>query len=377
MEKEKKETILEEVVDPSGAMPTENIAIKNLQNLNDSDNLEEEEEEGEVIDRSVAKTLSPGRLVLKRFFRSKLSMVGVVIIFALFAFSIFGPFFSPWGETEVDDSLGPVQYMQSVIEYKGADGVTYKAFNVTYTQSPVNTKAPPSKDHWLGTDGKGMDVLTRLMYGGRISLSLGFLVVFLQTALGVLLGGLAGYFGKWVDMLIMRIVDIFNCLPTLPILLIASAVLDANGIDQKYRIYFLMVILTIFGWTGIARMVRGQILSLREQEYMVAAEAAGLPVSRKIFNHLVPNVMPQLLVSMTLSLGGVILSESTMSYLGLGVPMPYAAWGTMISAANDPVILSNFFNIWVPPGIMIVLAVLAFNFIGDGLRDAYDPKSKR
>ena len=222
-----------------------------------------------------------------------------------------------------------------------------------------------------------MDVLTRLMYGGRISLTISFIVVFMEVILGVILGGLAGYFGKWVDTLIMRIVDIFNCLPSLPLMLIIGAILDALGIKASVRIYYMMAFLTFFGWTGIARIVRGQILSLREQEFMVSATARGLSTKRKIFSHLIPNVMPQLIVSMTLGLGSVILSEATLSYLNLGVPKPYAAWGGMIGDIKDPIILQNYPNLWIPAGLCIVLAVLAFNFIGDGLRDAFDPKSKK
>lgn len=222
-----------------------------------------------------------------------------------------------------------------------------------------------------------MDVFVRLMYGGRVSLTLGFLVVILQTIFGIILGGLAGYFGKWVDTLIMRIVDIFNCLPSMPILLIISAVLDGMELDQKFRIYYLLGIMTLLGWAGIARMVRGQILYLREQEFMVAAEALGLSVPRKIFRHLIPNIMPQLIVQMTLGLGGIILTESTLSYLGIGIPIPYAAWGTMISAAQKPEILKYYPNLWIPAGCLIVIAVLAFNFVGDGLRDAFDPKASR
>ena len=138
-----------------------------------------------------------------------------------------------------------------------------------------------------------------------------------------------------------------------------------------------MVIITIFGWSGTARLVRGQILSLREQEYITAAEVMGLPTWRKIFKHLIPNVMPQLIVSMTLGLGSVILYESTLSYLGLGVQLPKAAWGSMIATANDPQILSYHVNMWLPAGIMIVIAILGFNFVGDGLRDAMDPKARK
>ena len=216
------------------------------------------------------------------------------------------------------------------------------------------------------------------MYGGRISLTLGFVVVILETLLGVFLGGLAGYFGKWVDMLIMRIVDIFNCIPTLPIMLIISYMLDANGVADMPKLYIMMAMLTLIGWAGVARMVRGQILYLREQEYMMAAECTGISVWRKLFKHLLPNVLPQLIVSMTLGLGGIILTEATLGFLGLGVPADFATWGNMINVLTSEVSYWGAYpNQWVPVGICIVLAVLAFNFVGDGLRDAFDPKMKR
>ncbi len=332
----------------------------------------------EEVEEETYKEMSPIRLILRRFFRSKLSIVGLILIILLFIFSFFGPLiYSRWGETEVDRSE-----VTSIIEipytYTDQDGNQIEIIQQIEIITTINDKAKPSKDHILGTDEKGMDIFTRLMYGGRISLTIGFIVVILETIIGITLGGISGYFGGWVDQLIMRIVDIFNCIPTLPILLIASAVLDSfPNLEANMRIYYLMVIITIFGWSGTARMVRGQILSLREQEYITATEVMGLPTWRKIFKHLIPNVMPQLIVSMTLGLGSVILYESTLSYLGLGVQVPYAAWGTMIASSNDPVVLSNYLNMWLPAGIMIVLAVLGFNFVGDGLRDAMDPKAKK
>ena len=180
-----------------------------------------------------------------------------------------------------------------------------------------------------------------------------------------------------MDQLIIRIVDIFNCVPTLPMLMIVGVALEANDIDGIAKLYIMMAMLTLFGWAGTARLVRGQILSLREQEFMISAEAAGLPVWRKIFRHLIPNVMPQLIVSMTLGLGGIILTEATLGYLGIGLPSVYATWGNMINAAANNTALRLYPNLWVSPGICIVLAVLAFNFVGDGLRDAFDPKSRR
>ena len=347
--------------------------------MGDKELLETEVVESESQEKEETyKEMSPMKLILRRFFRSRLSVVGLVILVFLFAFAFLGPVvYNQWGETEVDRT--------QVITYIDVEKTYINEFGeeITVIQrleiASDNLKAAPSWDHLLGTDEKGMDIFTRLMYGGRISLLIGFIVVILETILGVILGGIAGYFGGKVDQLIMRIVDVFNCIPTLPILLIASAVLDSLSryIDPSNRIYFLMLIITIFGWSGCARMVRGQILSLREQEFIVATEVMGLPTWRKIFKHLIPNVMPQLIVNMTLGLGSVILYESTLSYLGLGVQVPYAAWGTMISSSKDPVILSYYMNMWLPAGILIVLAVLGFNFVGDGLRDAMDPKSKK
>ena len=235
----------------------------------------------------------------------------------------------------------------------------------------------PSAEHWLGTDANGMDVLTRLMYGGRISLIIGFVVVLLETVLGVILGGIAGYFGKWVDSLIMRIVDIFNCIPGYPIYIIMGAIMDAEKVDPIQRIFFLMIALGILGWPSIARIVRGQILSLREQEFMTATEATGISVNRRIFRHLVPNVIPQLIVIDTMNLGGIILTEATLSFLGLGVKYPLASWGSIINAVSNIYVMTNYLFVWIPAGMLILLTVLGFNFIGDGLRDAFDPKMKR
>jgi peptide/nickel transport system permease protein len=241
----------------------------------------------------------------------------------------------------------------------------------------ISMYSPPSWAHPLGTDGNGMDVLTRLMYGGRVSLLIGFVVVLLETFLGVVLGGIAGYFGKWIDNLIMRLVDIFNCLPGLPLFIIMGAIMDAEKVKPTYRIFILMAAMGILGWPGIARVVRGQILSLREQEFMTAAEATGISVKRRIFRHLVPNVIPQLIVIATMTLGGVILTEATLSFLGLGVKYPLASWGSIINAVSNIYVMTNYWYVWIPAGFLILLTVLGFNFIGDGLRDAFDPKMKQ
>ena len=338
----------------------------------------------ELVEEEVHyKEMSPTRMVVRRFFRSRLSLVGVIMLASLFIFAFLGPpvvhlFGYQWAETETDHST-VIKRATSILDVKTKDpsGNEHEVIQFVEVEVGVNSYASASSSHFLGTDEKGMDVFIRLMYGGRISLTLGFVVIILETIIGILMGGLAGYFGGKMDQLIMRLVDILNCIPTLPILLIASVVIDSWEIESSVRIYYLMLIMTVFGWSGIARMVRGQILYLREQEFIVACEVMGIPVWRRILKHLVPNIMPQLIVSMTLGLGGIILYESTLSYLGLGIPMPYAAWGTMISSSTDPVTMASYPNLWIPAGILIVAAVLAFNFVGDGLRDAMDPKSKR
>ncbi len=336
-------------------------------------------EEEVPLDKNI-KLMSPTQMIVRRFFRSKLSVIGLIMVVGLFLFSFLGPFvYTKWEEDEVDKS-GVMTYTGNEFTYVDENGVSHTVLQTTETWSADNSFAPPSADHLLGTDDQGYDVFTRLMYGGRISLLISFIAVFSITIIGVVIGGIAGYFGGVVDNIIMRVCDVLMCLPGIPILLILSTLLQANGVHPKYRIYWLMLYLTIFSWSGTARLVRGQILSLREQEYMVAAEAMGYSTTRKIFKHLVPNVMPQLIVQMTLSLGSMILYESTLSYLNLGVQAPYAAWGTMIniiSGGDGANIIQNNFNVWGAPGVCIIIAVLGFNFVGDGLRDALDPKMRR
>ncbi len=235
----------------------------------------------------------------------------------------------------------------------------------------------PTPEHPLGTDKNGMDMLTRLMYGGRVSLVIGFIVVFISVLLGVIMGGISGYFGGWVDNLIMRIVDIFYCIPSTPLLIIIGAAMDGMRVDPTIRMFYLMLILGFLGWPGIARMVRGQILSLREQEFMTATESSGLSVYRRIFKHLIPNVIPQLIVTATMSLGSTIITEATLSFLGLGVKFPFASWGNIINDVSNSHVLTSYWFIWIPAGVCLMLTVLGFNFIGDGLRDAFDPKMKR
>ena len=288
-----------------------------------------------------------------------------------------------------NDLIAAVENGEKSFKYTSEDGVEaeyilkFDADTNSYdVKQEIDTKvfdtySAPSKAHWLGTDRNGMDMLTRLMYGGRISLMIGFIVVFLESFLGIIMGGISGYFGGWIDGLIMRIVDIFYCIPSMPIIIIIGAAMDAANVPSLTRMIYLMLILGFLGWAGVARLVRGQILSLREQEFMTATEACGIAPSRRIFRHLIPNVMPQLIVYMTMGLGETIILEATLSFLGLGVRFPFASWGNIINDVNDTFVLTNYWFIWIPAGLLLLTTVLAFNIVGDGLRDAFDPKMKR
>ena len=235
----------------------------------------------------------------------------------------------------------------------------------------------PSSEHWLGLDNNGMDLMTRLMYGGRVSLMVGFVVIFIEVFIGIIIGGISGFFGGVVDTALMRFVDLFNSIPFYPMVLIFGSVMDALEVEPMVRIFLLMAILGILGWTGVARLVRGQILSLREQDFMIATEATGIRTSRRIFKHLVPNVMPLMIVYASSGLGGIIITEATLGFLGLGIKYPLASWGSIINTASDAFVMTNYWFMWIPAGMLILLTVLGFNFVGDGLRDAYDPKMRR
>ncbi|MBR2835492.1 MAG: ABC transporter permease [Coriobacteriales bacterium] len=276
----------------------------------------------------------------------------------------------------VYDENGNLLYSNAEIQITQRNTGEY-VINCDQKNYVIDRYAPPSFAHPLGTDGDGFDVMARIMYGGRISLMVGFVVIIIEVILGIIMGGIAGYYGGWVDNLIMRLVDVFYCLPMLPIMIIIGAMMDAARMDTYLRLMVMMAALGLMGWASVARLVRGQILMLREQEFMVATEATGIRVRDRIFRHLIPNVMPQLIVIATMGIGGVILTESTLSFLGLGVKHPLATWGTIINSVSSASAMAHYAFIWIPVGLLISLTVVAFNFVGDGLRDAYDPKSKK
>ena len=226
----------------------------------------------------------------------------------------------------------------------------------------------------MGTDNLGRDVFARLVNGGKMTMTIGALSVVIEMIIGVILGGLAGYFGGWVDMLIMRVAEVISSMPFIPFAMILSAVMGTR-VTVGQRMYIIMVILGILSWPGLCNLVRAQMLSQREMEYVVAAKTMGVKESKIIFKHIIPNVMSVCLVSITLAFGTSMLTESTLSYLGFGVPLPTPTWGNMLNGANNSVTIQNYWWNWVFVGAIFGLSCICINLIGDGLRDALDPKS--
>lgn len=299
--------------------------------------------EHETVDRS-QQIQTPLSIAYRQFKRNKLAILGLVILAVFFIACFYGPVFSNYALLQTDIDIA---------------------------------KEMPSLQFPFGTDGVGRDVLTRILYGGRISLEVGIFTVFIEIVIGTVVGGIAGFYGGWVDNILMRLVDIFLSLPMLPVVIIIGAVMMDMKVDPAKRIYWVMLVLGLFFWPSLARLVRGQILSLREQEFMVAADALGIRDRHRIFRHLVPNALPNIIVTATLDVGNAILTESALSFLGMGVAMPYPSWGNIINAVSNPNDFSLRPWLWIPAGICILLTVLAINFVGDGLRDAFDPKMKR
>ncbi len=284
-----------------------------------------------------SKVESPGKIVWRRLRRNKLAIIGLVVLVILSLAAIFAPFLTDFGRDETN---------------------------------LARSNAAPDDTYLLGADALGRDIYTRLLYGGRISLTVGFVSTGLRILIGVVLGGIAGYYGKAIDGFIMRVADVVSCLPFLPIAITFVAIRGPS-------IYNVMLVLAILGWPGIARIVRAEILSLREREFMEAATALGISDFKKITSHLIPNTMASIIVSATTGIANAILTESTLSFLGLGVSPPTPTWGNMLTDANTQYVLKNRWWQWIPPGLAIFVTVLSLNLLGDGLRDALDPRLKQ
>ncbi len=281
--------------------------------------------------------MGPWRILWKRLRKNKLAMLGLVVICLMALAAIAAPILTPHGRD---------------------------------TTNIVNSNAAPDNVNLLGTDNLGRDILTRLLYGARISLTVGFVATGLRILIGVVLGGIAGYYGKAIDNFIMRLADVFSCFPFLPMAITAVAILGPS-------IYNVMLVIAVLGWPGICRIVRAEILSLREREFMEATTALGISDYRKIVKHLLPNTMASIIVSATIGIANAILTESALSFLGLGVSPPIPSWGNMLTEAQQPYVLQYRLWQWIPPGIAIFVAVMSLNLLGDGLRDALDPRLKQ
>ena len=235
-----------------------------------------------------------------------------------------------------------------------------------YTTDLRAYRKPPNADHWLGTDSSGRDVLARLVYGGRISLSVGVVAVSIYVSIGIVLGALSGHYGKTVDNVIMRFADVVMAFPRLVIIITVAGIIGPS-------IYNVMLIIGLLGWPPVARLVRGLFLSLREQPFVMAARCSGASDFRLMFRHQLPNAISPVIVAATYGTASAILTEAGLSFLGLGVQPPTASWGNMLNEAQSISILEKMPWLWIPPGLMIAITVLSLNFVGDGLRDVLDP----
>lgn len=284
------------------------------------------------------KNNSPFRLAFRRFRKNKLAVIGVCVLIIIILASVLAPLLT---------SHDPTKSNLSLIE------------------------AAPSSEHILGNDGSGRDNFSRLLYGSRTSLIVGFSAMFFTLVIGVTLGSISGYYGGKVDNFIMRMTDLMLALPFLVLALTIIALVPRITTG----LFVSIIALTI--WPNLTRIIRGTFLSLREQEFVLGARAIGASDSRIIFRHFIPNAMGPIIVNATLMMAQMIIIESGLSFIGMGIPQPEPTWGNMLSEAQNIRILQGNPEAWIPPGLGIFLTVLSINFIGDGLRDAFDPKSNR
>ncbi len=266
--------------------------------------------------------------------KNRFAVIGGTLVALVFLLSIFAPFIAPYNPSTID--------IKSIL-------------------------VGPSSSHWLGTDDLGRDVLSRMLWGGRISLQVGFVAVGIATIIGILLGSLAGFYGGWIDSLIMRAVDIMLSIPTIFLILAVIAILEPSIIN-------IMIIIGLTSWMEPARLIRAEFITLKEREFVIAAHAIGAADSRIIMKHVLPNGLSPILVSATMGIGGAILVESALSFLGLGVQPPTPSWGSLLSAGKDNIEIAWWLSAF--PGLAILITVLGYNLLGEGIRDALDPRQR-
>lgn len=289
------------------------------------------------------KIYTPGMLIRRKFFKRKIAVFGLIVfstmLLAIILFRIFG------------------------------DAESAMRINRAFRN------APPDANFWLGTDNVGRDMFARMMQGGQVSMLVGVVAVSIQVLMGMLIGGVSGFYGGWIDNILMRITEIVQSFPFTPLAITISAILGSR-VTANQKLIVVISLIGFLSWPGLARMIRGQILSLREMEFVQAARALGVRDARIISRHLLPNTIAYVIVNATIGMAGAILTEASLSFLGLGVPPSTPTWGNLINAGSDMYNLQNRPWLWVPPGVAIFLTVMSINLIGDGMRDAIDPKSR-
>ncbi len=268
----------------------------------------------------------------KRFSRNKLSVTGAVIVLTLILISVLAPVIAPYDPTSID---------------------------------VYNVLSPPSREHPLGTDELGRDVLSRIIWGSRVSLKVGFVAVGIAITIGVTIGSIAGFYGGRVDAVLMRFVDIMLAFPTFFLILAVIAILEPG-------IFTIMAVIGVTGWMDVARLVRAEFLTLKERDFVDAAKALGMRNARLILRHILPNALSPVFVAATFGVAGAILTESGLSFLGLGVQPPDPSWGNILTAGKDNIEIAWWLSLY--PGLAILITVLSYNLVGEGLRDALDPR---
>ncbi|WP_066062067.1 oligopeptide ABC transporter permease [Neobacillus soli] len=277
---------------------------------------------------------TPFQLIVKRFIKHRLAVIGSIFMLVIILVAIFAPAITPKEPYQVYDEFS----------------------------------APPSAEHWLGTDQVGRDIFTRLIFASRVSMMVGLGAVLIYSVIGTIVGAVSGYFGGWVDILLMRLTDVFMSFPSLMLILVVVSILGPNLLN-------IILVLGLLGWPAVARLVRGSVLSLKHVDFVKSGVVLGLSTPRILFRHILPNAIAPILVQATFGIAAAIIVEAALSFLGMGVQPPTASWGNMLTDAQSLTVLTSQPWLWVPPGMMIVIVVLSINFIGDGLRDALDPKT--
>jgi peptide/nickel transport system permease protein len=351
---------------------------------------------------------SPGLLFWRQFRRSQLGVLGGVLLLVLYGLAFFAPFVAPYSQEEMDRArffhppqrlhwiepggrlhLIPFVRPTSLVDPRNlayredatrieplrffVRGARYRLLGILPWDRHLYGVAPPGRVYLLGADPFGRDVVSRLLYGAQISLTVGLVGIVISFSIGLLLGGVSGYFGGWVDTLIMRLTELLLTIPGLYLIVALRTMFPSNLPSQQVYLG-IVAILAFIGWASLARIIRGIVLSIRNQEYVAAAEALGVGRLRIIVRHILPNTMSFVIVAATIAVPGYILGEVFLSFLGVGVQEPSASWGNMLNQARSLRVLTSFPWMLFAPGTAIFVTVMAFNFFGDGLRDALDPR---